>query len=327
MIVEATLSLLLLGAGCPPFPPLLLSQSSDYGPGGDGPWFSLSVGMKPSDEVQLTSNDWILPDGTYRGQMSQSDHSLLGCLFQDLRELNLSPRMWMCPHSPDFSVITLPRNGADEFMMNVCVSQVAKSPLVGLYQFIETAVRNACWFDYRPPPAGREPRNTRSIVDLFRRSDAVAVIWMIAGVPDSPRGTFLMKGSVNWSFKGVPNNSDVYFDCRDGCTLGKRSIIFLQRKGKLGDGRSETDLHGLGPPDADYFRATAPEGYHFPVLYSPRYQSDREIVAIPDRRAILPSGIPQGRLDEGIPGLQRWADFESLKKYLISLAEWEGRLK
>jgi hypothetical protein len=124
------------------------------------------------------------------------------------------------------------------------------------------------------------------------------------------------------------NNSLIYFHCREGCELGRRYIVFLKATGKkLGDGRHDDDVVRLGPPEAEYFRPTAPEGYHFPVIYVPSVQRDAEIVALPETRAILPSGIRQGRLDPQRPGLSWWADFESLKKYLISLAEWEGRLR
>jgi hypothetical protein len=165
----------------------------------------------------------------------------------------------------------------------------------------------------------------KNVKELFKRSDAVAVIWMTAAIPEAIGGPWLIvRARVNWAFKGVLNNEFIYFRCWEGCLLGERYIVFLTKTGNtLGQlERSERAAPVAPfPKDADYFRPAATEGYPFPVVFEPRLGRQEVVVAFEKAKAGLPTSIQQGTLECVVQRrLNWWADYEQLKAYLVGLA-------
>jgi len=170
-----------------------------------------------------------------------------------------------------------------------------------------------------------DPNRMKNVKELFKRSDAVAVIWMTAAIPEAIGGPWLIvRARVNWAFKGVLNDEFIYFRCWEGCLLGERYIVFLMKTGKaLGqlEGSERAAPVAPFPKDADYFRPAATEGYPFPVVFEPRLGRQEVVVAFEKAKAGLPASIQQGALDCVVQHrLNWWADYEQLKAYLVGLA-------
>ncbi len=169
-----------------------------------------------------------------------------------------------------------------------------------------------------------EPKSFR---ELFQRSDAVAIVWITAGLPEGIGGPwFVVQARVNWSFKGAFNNELIYFRCWQGCELGSRYLVFLKKAGHTLGELEKLERHvplAPFPGDAEFLVPTARRGVTFPVIYEPRLGRKDSIVALVRMKEDLPATIEQGPLETH--GRQNWwADYEQLKNYLIKLAQAEG---
>jgi len=170
-----------------------------------------------------------------------------------------------------------------------------------------------------------DPNRMKSVRELFKRADAVAVVWMTAAIPEAIGGPWLIvRARVSWAFKGVLNDELIYFRCWEGCLLGERYIVFLTKTGKtLGQLESSERAAPVAPfpKEAGYFRPAATEGYPFPVIFEPRLGRQEVVVAFEKTKAGLPAGVQQGALECAVQRrLNWWADYEQLKTYLIGLA-------
>ena len=115
---------------------LRVSHSGDYGPGGDGPSFSLDyVG---GGNFRFACHRWKIPDGEYSLDLSPNEKELILTTILDIEETSTDPpEFWVCPHSPDFGIIHLQASPPGEFVTTVCVSRVRASRLGFLYELVE----------------------------------------------------------------------------------------------------------------------------------------------------------------------------------------------
>ena len=173
-----------------------------------------------------------------------------------------------------------------------------------------------------------DPNKIESVEQLFRRSDAVAVVWMTAAIPEGVVPWLIVQARVGWAFKGVLNDELVYFRCWKGCLVGERYLVFLSRVGKrLGELESAQRREVIlpFPKDAEYFRPTAGEGDPFPVIYEPALGRKNVVVAL-QRIEELPTQVAHGPLPCPVQRrLAWWADYDELKSYLIDLASSRSR--
>jgi hypothetical protein len=166
----------------------------------------------------------------------------------------------------------------------------------------------------------------KSVRELFRRSDAVAVVWLTAGLPEGIGGPWhVVRARVNWAFKGAQNNGFIFFRCFEECTLGEQYIVFLRREGHTLGQLEKLDRHvplAPFPSEAEYFVPTSGHGFAYPVFVEPRLGRKDSVVGFIKAESDLPAVIAQGSLAPCVRHwFDWWASYEQLKGYLIELAQ------
>jgi len=154
-------TLLLVAALALPPQYLEVRHSGDYGPGGDGPSFTLN--LSTPGVYRFSCHRWLLSDGQYLLDLTPSDAALVMAVVDDLQATSPDPpEFWVCPHSPDFGVFLLSSSPPHEFASTVCVSRVQSSRFAFLFALVTRLATTHCVpVRLIPPRPGFEIIDTR----------------------------------------------------------------------------------------------------------------------------------------------------------------------
>ena len=140
---------------------LEVRHSGDYGPGGDGPSFTLNY--RAPGLFTFSCHRWLLADGQYSLDLPPADMALVLAAVDDLRATSPDPpEFWICPHSPDFGILLLSSPPIQEFFSTVCVSKVRSSRFAFLFSLVTRLAATHCVpLRLEPPDPGLAIIDTR----------------------------------------------------------------------------------------------------------------------------------------------------------------------